>query len=75
MTMTEELLEHFSKLDVTQQRHILDVVRTATQTSNVRGESGQSILQSARLFDAQSLDEMETAINQGCEGIDWHDWA
>jgi|GEM_PF-4660630 len=71
MTITEELVEQFSKLDVAQQQRILSYVRIVTHTPHLQGESGTDILKSGGMFDAQSLDEMEVAIQTGCEGINW----
>lgn len=74
MTLTEQLIEVFEKLDAAQQQRLLSYARIMTQTPDIKGESGTSIVTATGFFDAQSLDEMEAAIKDGCEGIDWRGW-
>jgi hypothetical protein len=74
MTFDRELLEQVHKLDEDQQRRVLEFARILAQASQVRGESGHSILQSAGLFHDEDLDEMARAIEEDCERIDWSGW-
>ncbi len=74
MTLTDELIEQFNKLDAAQQQYLLNFARTLTKTPVSKGESGASIAAATGFFDAQSLDEMEAAINEGCEEVDWRGW-
>ncbi len=67
MTRTEQLIEQFNKMDETQQQRLLNFARILTQTPNVKGESGASIVAATGFFDAESLDEMEAAIREGCK--------
>jgi hypothetical protein len=74
MTLTEQLIEQFNRLGEAQQQRLLNFARIMTQTPSVKGESGDSIVQAVGFFDIQALDEMEAAINEGCEEIDWRGW-
>lgn len=74
MSITDDLMEQFKKLDKAQQQRLLNFARVLAKMPVVRGESGESIVQAVGFFDAQSLDEMEAAIQEGCEEIDWRGW-
>lgn len=65
MTMTDELIEQFNRLDEAQQQRLLNFARILTKTPKVQGEPGTSIVQAVGFFDAQALDEIEAAINEG----------
>ena len=73
MTIIDELIEQFNKLDEQQQR-LLNFARILTKTPTVKGEPGTSIIQAVGFFDAQALDEIEAAINEGTVAIDWRGW-
>jgi len=66
MTLTDQLIEQFNKMDDVQQQRLLNFAHILTQTPVIRGESGASIVAATGFFDAQSLDEMEAAIAEGC---------
>jgi hypothetical protein len=72
--MIEQLFTEIQKLDDIQQQRLLNYVRILTNTPKIEGESGVFIADAIGFFDAQSLDEMEEAIKEGCETVDWHDW-
>lgn len=74
MTLIEQLIEQFNKMDEAQQQRLLNFARVLTRTPDIQGESGASIVKATGFFDAQSLDEMEAAIIEGCEEIDWREW-
>ncbi len=74
-TRTKQLLEQFNSMDTAQQERLLNFARILTQTPTIRGESGKDIAAATNYFDAESLDEMEAAINADTEKIDWHGWA
>ncbi len=74
MTLTDELIEQFNKLDAARQQYLLNFARVLTKTPVIKGESGASIATATGFFDAQSLNEMEAAIEEGCEEIDWRGW-
>lgn len=74
MTLSEQLIEQFNKMDEAQQERLLNFARILTKTPVIKGEPGTSIAAATGFFDAQSLDEMEAAIAEGCEEIDWRGW-
>ena len=73
MTMTDELLNTFQQLDDTQRQRLLNFARVLAKTPQIQGETGMSIVAATGFFEAQALDEMETAIEEA-NGIDWHGW-
>lgn len=74
MTLSEQLIEQLNRMDEAQKQRLLNFARILTKTPAIQGERGASIVQATGFFDAQSLDEMEAAIAEGCEGIDWRGW-
>lgn len=74
MTRAEQLIEQFNRMDESQQQRLLNFARILTQTPHIRGESGASIVTATGFFDVEALDEMEAAIQEGCEDIDWREW-
>jgi hypothetical protein len=74
MSLTDQLIEQFNKMDAVQQQRLLNFARILTRTPVIQGESGASIVQAMGFFSAQALDEMEAAIAEGCEEIDWRGW-
>jgi|GEM_PF-6356264 len=73
MTLTEELLQTVEQLDDAQKQRLLNFARILANTSQIKGEPGESIIQATGFFDADSLDEIEAAINDA-DGIDWRGW-
>lgn len=71
MTLIDQPLEQFNKMDEVQQQRLLNFARILTRTPALKGEAGASIVKATGFFDTQSLDEMEAAIAAGCEKIDW----
>ena len=74
MSLANELLDEFNKLDDAQQQRVLNFARILAKTPTIRGEPGSKIIQATGYFDIQSLDEMEAAIQEGCGEIDWREW-
>jgi hypothetical protein len=64
LTLTEELLEQFAKLDAAQQQRLLNFARVMANTPQIQGEPGSRIILATGLFDSRSLDEMEAAIQE-----------
>jgi hypothetical protein len=69
----QELLGEFSKLAPVQQQQVLDYVRTL-RTSKPKGVPGSTLFQFAGTIDAQDLQLMAQAIEEGCEQVDSHEW-
>lgn len=74
MTLADQLIEQIKRMDEAQQQRLLNFARILAKTPVIKGESGASIINATGFFDAQSLNEMEAAIEEGCEEIDWHGW-
>ncbi|HVU12701.1 MAG TPA: hypothetical protein VHD90_15570 [Phototrophicaceae bacterium] len=71
---THELLEQVNKLDGERQRRLLNYARLLANVPQVRGESGKNLIASAGMFRQQDLEEMQRAIEEDCERIDWSEW-
>lgn len=74
VTLSQQLLEQLNRMDEVQKQRLLNFARILTKTSDIQGELGTSIVQAVGFFDSQSLDEMEAAIIESCEEIDWRGW-
>jgi hypothetical protein len=70
----QELLEQVNKLDDERQRRLLNYARLLANAPQIRGESGKSLIASAGMFGKQDLEEMQQAIEEDCERIDWGGW-
>jgi hypothetical protein len=69
-----ELLEQANKLDHERLMRLLNYARLLANVPQVRGESGKSLIASAGMFGQQDLIEMQRAIEEDCERIDWGGW-
>jgi hypothetical protein len=74
VTLSEQLIEQLKHMDEAQQQRLLNFARILTKTPVMKGEPGASIVAATGFFEAQSLDEMEAAIAEGCEEIYWRGW-
>ncbi len=70
----QELLQQVNKLDDEQQRRLLNYARLLAQAPQLRGESGKKLIASAGMFGEEDLEEMQRAIEEDCERIDWGGW-
>ena len=73
-TFERELLDEVNRLSEDQQQRVLSFARALTQMVDIRGETGESLLTSIGIFDSSALDEMQKAIDEDCEEIDWRGW-
>lgn len=69
-----ELLEQANKLDPERLLRLLNYARLLANVPQIRGESGKSLIASAGMFGQQDLEEMQRAIDEDCERIDWGGW-
>ena len=70
MTMTEELIEQFNKLDEVQQQRLLNFARILTKTPVVHGEPGHSIVQATNFFDSNlKFDVLSFKFMEDCVTI------
>jgi hypothetical protein len=67
-------LEQVNKLDDDQQRRLLNYARLLANVPQIRGESGRSLIASGGMFGKRDLDEMQRAIEEDCEKVDWGGW-
>jgi hypothetical protein len=74
MGIKDELIAQFDQLDEAQQHRLLNFARILANTPDVKGEPGPQIIQAVGFFDLDALDEMEAAIEEACEEIDWREW-
>ncbi len=71
--MAAEVAERMHELPESQQRHVLGFVR-ALQQAEPEGEPGRNLLQFAGLFPPEDCDEIERAVEEGCESINPDAW-
>jgi len=64
MTLIDQLLGQFNKMDAAQQQRLLNFARILTRTPALKGEAGVSIVKAAGFFDKQLLDEMEAVATK-----------
>jgi len=74
-SLREQLLEAFDKLAEEQQKQVIGYTRSLT-SELPPGIPGEVLIALAKElnFDPQDLAEMEAAIEEGCERIDWDGW-
>lgn len=72
-TLKKELIENFDSLPFALQQQVLYFVRALKLTSKV-GNPGKDLLDLAGAIDTEDLQEIEDAIEDGCERIDKDAW-
>ncbi len=70
----QALLEQVQQLDDERLQRLLDYARLLANAPQIHGESGKHLIASAGMFAEQDLAEMNRAIEEDCEGIDWGGW-
>lgn len=70
----QALLEQVNKLDSEQQKRLLNYARLLANIPQIQGESGKSLIASAGMFGEQDLEEIQRAVEDDCERIDWGGW-
>jgi hypothetical protein len=75
LSIERQLQEQISKLSAEQQRRVLDFVHSL-RGKLPPGIPGEVLVRRAReiQFDPDDLTEMERAIEEGCERVDWSEW-
>lgn len=71
-----EILDQISRLDVEQQRRVLDFARALEVASShdVRGIQGKQLLRFAGAIKSDDLQIMAQAIEKDCEKVDSSEW-
>ncbi len=72
-TLESEIREHLDQLSPTQQRQVLEFARSLV-AAQIRGVPGKDLLRFAGSIDAEDLNAMKRAIDEGCEKIDLNEW-
>jgi hypothetical protein len=72
-TLESEIREQLDQLPPRQQRQVLEFARSLVATQ-IRGVPGKDLLHFAGSIDAEDLNAMKQAIDEGCEKIDLNEW-
>ena len=70
MSLTQQIIDRVHRLDVEQQRRVLDFMR---ELERPRGVPAQTLLKFARRIALEDLERMEQAM-EDCERIDPVEW-
>ena len=70
----QELLHDFETLSERDKREVLSFVAKLKGSKLPKGTPGKKLLKFAGLFDAESIKQMEEAIEEGCEQVSSHGW-
>ena len=73
ITLEKDLIEQVRHLRADQQQLVLVFAR-ALASVLPRGASGQDLLRFAGSIATEDLQEMSSAIEQGCEQVDSNEW-
>ncbi len=76
VALEKEILEQVERLNLEQQRMVLDFARELAESGRSRGTPAEEFFASAAeaKFDATSLQEIQQAIEEDCERIDLDGW-
>lgn len=71
--LEQQLIEQFRHMTAEQQQQLLDYARALTRP---RGLTGREMIELARAaaFLPEDLAEIEQAIEEDCERVDWDGW-
>ncbi len=72
-SVIQEVVEEMERLGPAEQQQMLEYVRSLAAVP-VRGMPGRAMLRFAGSIPAADLDEIEAAIEEGCERVDPHAW-
>ena len=70
MSTKEAIIESIDKLNSMQQEKLLEFINSIT----IENRGSGNILKFVNIIDNESLNEIEQAINNDCEGIDINEW-
>jgi hypothetical protein len=71
--LRDVILSELNRLEEGERRQVLEFARTLHAVHS-RGVSGMVMSKKKYDFDAHGLDEIEKAIEEGCENIDYREW-
>lgn len=72
VSIEKDILEELAKLEVEQQRRVLDFARALT--AKPIGRRGEELLIFAGAISSEDLGIMTQAIEQGCEQVNLNEW-
>ncbi len=72
-TLNIEILQYLNMLEKSSQSKVLSFVKSLFKQP-IKKQSNRELLSFAGAFSLSDLDEMSTAIAEGCETIDKHEW-
>lgn len=70
--LAEQIIEQLNTLPDEQQQRLLDFARSLA--SSPEGIAGSQLLRFAGAIDADDVCLISEAVEEGCEGIDPHEW-
>jgi hypothetical protein len=70
-TLKRQLFDELHKLAPAQQARVLDYARSLSSTKGVKGES---LLHFSKTIESADLQQMSSAIEEGCEQINPNEW-
>lgn len=73
-TLDEQIHEIIQNLSETEKRKVLSFATILGKPQQAIGEPAENLNQFIGLFDKQSLNEIQAAIEKDCGQIDWDDW-
>jgi hypothetical protein len=73
ISIIDQVVEQLSSMTLSMQSEVLKFTRTLIH-SEVQGVSGQKLLRFAGAIPFEDLQLMQTAIEQGCEQVDFNEW-
>ena len=68
-----EILDQLDRLDTRQRKKVLNFIR-ALAMPKLKGTEGKELLSFAGVIDAEDLQLMKEAIEEGCEKVNLSDW-
>jgi hypothetical protein len=76
VSLKEQLLSEFDQLSPEQQQQVVEFARGLKRSKLPPGTPGEVLIALAKElnFSSEDLAEMATAIEEGCENIDWEGW-
>ncbi len=72
-SLDKDILEEINKLGIEDQHRVLTFVRSLAGPT-LKGISGKELLQFSGFIDKKDLQEMEEAIEKGCEQVNLDEW-
>ena len=72
-TLQKDILDQLDKLPVEHQRKVLDFARSLSKATPI-GKAGKDLLSFAGTIDAEDIEAISQAIEEGCEQVNINEW-